>query len=272
MKDKFSDFCKADSIARLAAILYTIERGLKNKKVVAKSEKLQKKLKYLIPESWLFKLTSSQLIQKIVPYLMQANIINQEIWSLKQEFLNSIKSYPLFVGIHYECQIQDNLSGNKNARVDMMLNVNAFGLFFFKVRDKPSRTIYYEELVYVVGSENECSLFFVEKETFIETRMNIFCKHLRARELNEDIVSYSIIRTKEKPRLLYGLAFLNEFKARFTGKSATIKIKKKNEKNEEEDEEEDEWNEEKKRTNEIENEILNNELLFLIEKCFVFHH
>jgi len=272
MKDKFSDFCKADSIARLAAILYTIERGLKNKKVVAKSEKLQKKLKYLIPESWLFKLTSSQLIQKIVPYLMQANIINQEIWSLKQEFLNSLKSYPLFVGIHYECQIQDNLSGNKNARVDMMLNVNAFGLFFFKVRDKPSRTIYYEELVYVVGSENECSLFFVEKETFIETRMNIFCKHLRARELNEDIVSYSIIRTKEKPRLLYGLAFLNEFKARFTGKSATIKIKKKNEKNEEEDEEEDEWNEEKKRTNEIENEILNNELLFLIEKCFVFHH
>ena len=267
VKDKYSDFCKAESIAKLAAILYIIDRGKKSKKIIVKSEKIQKKIKTLIPDSWIIRLSPILHMQKIIPHLMQSNLINQDIWTLKQEFLNGLKSYYLLTGVHYDCQIQDSLSGT-NARVDMMLNVNVFGLFFYKVRDKPVRTIYYEELVYAVGSEYECSLFYVEKESFLETRLNIFCKNNRARELNEDIVSYCILRTKEKSRLLYGLAFLNEFKYRFAGKSTAIKIKKK----EEDDEDEEEWNEEQKKANAIDQEIADNEIIFLIDKYFAFHY
>lgn len=268
IKDKFSDFCKTETIARLAAILYIIELAMKNKKIVAKSEKVQKKLKTLVPESWLSKLTIPQLLQKIIPFLQLTGLTTMDVWSLKQEFLNNLKSYYLLAGTLYDCQIQDSISG-KNARVDTSINVNLFGIFFFKTRDKPIRSIFYEEIVYVVGNEYECSLFYIENGTFQETRLNIFCRHQRARELNEDIVSYSILRTKEKPRLLYGLSSLSEFKAKFTGKAASIKIKKRNE---EEEEEEDEIFEEKKRTNEIEQEISNNELVFLIDKCFAFHY
>lgn len=214
IKDKFSDYCKADTLARLAAILYIIELVMKNKKIIAKTEKLQKKLKNIVPESWLSKLTQPQLIQKIIPYLIQNNLITQDLWSLKQEFLNVLKSFHLFGGSQYECQIQESISG-KNTRVEMMLNVNIFGIFFYKVRDKPVRCIFYEELVYAVGNDYECNLFYVEKESFVETKLDVFCRAMRARELYEDIVSYCILRTKEKTRLIYGLDFLHEFKSRF---------------------------------------------------------
>lgn len=268
LKDKYSDFCKTDTIARIAAILFLIERGLKNKKPVAKSEKIQKKLKSLVPDAWMSKLTSSQLLQKIIPYLQQSNLISMDVWSLKQEFLNNLKSFYLLSGICYECQIQDSVSG-KNARVDMSINMNVFGIFFYKTKDKPLRTIFYEEIVYMVGVENECSLFYIEKGNYTETRLNIFCKTNRARELNEDLVSYCILRTKEKMRLLYALSFLPEFKGKFTGKAASVKVKKKAE---EEEEEEEELFEEKKKTNDIEQEISNNEPIFLIDKCFAFHY
>lgn len=44
IKDKFSDFCKPESIAKNAAILIIIDHKLKNKEIVAKPEMLQNKV------------------------------------------------------------------------------------------------------------------------------------------------------------------------------------------------------------------------------------
>ena len=44
IKDKFSDFCKPEAIAKNGAIIYIIDQKEKGKDVIAKAELLQKKV------------------------------------------------------------------------------------------------------------------------------------------------------------------------------------------------------------------------------------
>ena len=244
------------------------------------------------------------MIQKIIPPLQSA-LAGRSMRIIKEEFLSSLKSYPLFTGITYECQIQDNLNLN-HARIDTFLCLNLFGLFLFpsSLRDKPVRSIFYEEIIYVIGSNFELSLSYFEKEKIFNTsgklpeknhnlimteknkdynlmssninegsisevKLNVFLKNNRGKELNEDIISYAVLRTREKEKLLYSLAFLPEFHGKFLGKNM---IKKKRRKEEEgEEEEEDDLIEEKQKFLLIDREINSNEMVFLIEKCFPFN-
>lgn len=237
---------------------------------------------------------------------LQSALAGRPLRILKEEFLSSLKSYPLFTGITYECRIQDNLNLS-HARIDTFLCINLFGIFLFhsSPRDKPIRSIFYEEIIYAIGSNFELSLSYFEKDkifntssklleknsnliitdknkdyknpnnnlnnindgTTNEVKINFFLRNRRGMELNEDIISYAILRTREKERLLYSLAFLPEFHARFLGKNMIRKRSKK----EEECEEEDDIIEEKKKFLLIDREINANEMVFLIEICFPFH-
>jgi len=195
----FGEYLKIDAIVKITALLYLIRQKRKgHEKIEINIGKISKAVNEMIPRPYLMKKEENEWVERIEG-ILNYNVKWQELDlnELYREFLYIFTSSPLFAASYFFYKKKDNIA-DRSLPIEGVICVNVFGLFFFNQqhRDKPSYYLYFEDLSYVIGNDQTFKICYIDKKFGTEIQATL--ETPRARELAEDIISYSSIRNLEK--------------------------------------------------------------------------